>query len=169
MEKFIAALRQTIQDQNWHATLVVALTLPDICGRHAFPAITGGQERYTKWFDQYLSRNYVSRGGADGIQHIFLSGRDCYALRCSLLHEGTSAISHQRARVALNNFHFITPPKGGRIHLNQIDNKLQLQIDIFGEEVASACEKWWSSLSNSEQEGIDAQLLQIYTGNPFSP
>lgn len=170
MENFIAATRQAIQQQNWHATLMLALTLPDICSRYAYPTITGSQERYITWFDQYLLKSYVHPVGPDRQAITFLSGRDCYALRCSLLHEGGSDITQQRAREVLDNFYFLIPPPVARVHLNRISGtKLQLQIDIFGEEVASACDEWWASLDERDRENINQDMLRVQSISPFSP
>ncbi len=64
----------------------------------------------------------------------FLSGNDCYALRCAYLHEGSDNISQQNAKEVVDKFHFIVAPKGSTIHCNMMNTKLQLQVDIFCED-----------------------------------
>lgn len=45
-------------------------------------------KRYADWFDKYVGHRYKSKIGAHQEEHTFLTGNDCYALRCSYLHEG---------------------------------------------------------------------------------
>ncbi|MEH6466651.1 MAG: hypothetical protein V7722_03390 [Porticoccus sp.] len=88
-----------------------------------------------------------------GQKHIFLSGNDCYALRCCLLHEGGENIEEQRAREALDNFHFIMPPPNGScFHKIQNNQSLLLQVDIFCNDIADAVDKWSVSDRANEQD-----------------
>ena len=113
-----------------------------------------------------MSAKYSSHIGPSYTLHVFLSPSDCYALRCALLHEGREEITEQCARDALDRFHFIEPPKSGSIHCNQIDNILQLQIDIFCQDIVNALKSW---LENTKKNiGIQERLnnlLRIYPSN----
>ena len=75
-------------------------------------------------------------------RHVFLPGGDAYALRCAFLHEGGDDISEQRAREMITKFRFIEVPKGWMIHLNQNGNQLQLQVDIFCDDLCEGVAKW---------------------------
>jgi hypothetical protein len=162
MENYLNSLQQLIVQCNWPACLIISLTLPDICAKHITRYQGGSQARYSQWFNEYMLHNYKHEIGADHEVHVFLSGDDCYALRCSLLHEGSTSISHQSARDVLDDFEFVTPPvRGGSIHNNQFNTKLQLQIDVFSKEILDACTKWWSELSPSQQNSINSKLLTI--------
>jgi len=90
------------------------------------------------------------------IRHVFLCGKDCYALRCSYLHEGGDNILGQtRARKALDDFHFITPPgNGNSIHCNQSNSTLQLQVDIFARGMADSVDAWAAAVA------LDAQIQE---------
>jgi hypothetical protein len=58
----------------------------------------------------------------------------------------------QRARKALHDFHFITPPGNGSvIHNNQSNNTLQLQVDIFAFDVAIAVDDWAAANANDAE------------------
>jgi hypothetical protein len=85
----------------------LSLILPDICGKFK-DSNKSFSERYPEWFDKYLGERYNG----------YLSGKDCYALRCSFLHEGSDGISQQRARKVLDYFVFI--PNGA--HCNKLSN-----------------------------------------------
>jgi len=164
MENFIQALVKCVADKNWYGALFIALTLPDICGKIEYPNKSSTQ-RYKDWFERYLEPRYTRQIGpaAMGMVHKFLSGSDCYAIRCALLHEGTDEIGEQRAQEALDRFHFTEPPKGGCIHLNQSGNVLQLQVDKFASEMIQAIRSWLSDIScdNEKQERL-LKLMKVY-------
>ena len=94
------------------------------------------------WCLGYLTPRYTHAIGALRHNHIFLSGEDCYALRCAFLHEGADDVARQRARKALDSFLFIEPPLSGSIHCNQSNAKLQLQVDIFCEDLCVGVDSW---------------------------
>jgi hypothetical protein len=139
MRHLIDAVRSSIKEKNWYAALTMALTLPDIAAKlDGRPGLS--QTRFVSWFDDYLLSTY-SRDVC-GRPHVFLSGNDCYALRCAYLHEGDFAITAQSARRVLERVHFIAPAAGKTVHRNQVDAVLQLQVDLFCEEVCTAVENW---------------------------
>ena len=71
-------------------------------------------------------------------------------------------ILHQRARQALDRFHFVQPPVGGLIHCNQFDEVLQLQVDIFCEDVCKATDLWLSDVDDgAEVQKQMAMLMNI--------
>jgi len=144
----------------------MALTLPDICGKLENPN-KKSSVRYIEWFNQWLLPQYTHCIGANKEKHIFLSGEDCYALRCSYLHEGGGDIDTQKIRNALAKFHFISRPNGtGSIHMNQFGNMLQLQIDIFCKEIISAVNNWMLSMQNNAtvKSGV-MDLLIVHDGS----
>ncbi|WP_417316409.1 hypothetical protein [Cycloclasticus pugetii] len=156
MERFTNSIRQSIDTENWYGALVTALALPDVCGWLEDPD-KGSKARYVEWFKDWLQPTYTHGIGPDRQEHVFLHGEDCYALRCSLLHQGGSNIEEQRAQKALEDFHFITPPPGGgMIHCNQVGNKLQLQVDVFCNQMADAADHWYES--RKECEGIQKRM-----------
>ena len=94
---------------------MVALTLPDIAGKIEYP-ISSSRVRYSSWFNKYVGERYKSRIGARNEEHTFLSGNDCYALRCAYLHEGVTDISGQKSRDVLDDFIFVALKEGSRVH-----------------------------------------------------
>ncbi len=166
MERFTSSLRASVDQQNWYVALATALTLPDVCGRLVNPT-QGSGARYSAWFDAWVAPGYTANLPQIGA-HCFLTGSDCYALRCSYLHEGGGDITQQRARQALDDFHFIIPPrKGISVHCNQLDNTLQLQVDQFCLDIADAVDRWAESVrGNQEVQGRMGSLLKIHNHVP---
>lgn len=100
--------------------------------------------------------------GPEKTEYIFLSGNDCYALRCSYLHEGKSDISHQRIQEVIEDFEFVVPPEGGICHCNQSNQKLQLQVSIFCKDILKSIEDWLKNISGdvAKQEEL-SNILKI--------
>jgi hypothetical protein len=162
MRRFTESIRKSIAAQDWYGALSTALTLPDVCGRLENPTM-GSKARYVEWFQQWLQPEYTLKIGPDEEEHVFLHGEDCYALRCSYLHEGGSNIEEQRAQKALEDFHFITPRPGCYVHCNQSNNTLQLQVDVFCNQIADAVDRWFESIKdNSDVRRRMGGLLVIH-------
>jgi hypothetical protein len=151
MDHFISAVRESVKQQNWYSALTTALILPDICGKLEDPNAKS-QARYEKFWNVYLKPIYTAKIGHERKEHVFLSGGDAYALRCAFLHEGSDDISEQRAQEVLSKFDFTEPPKnGGQVHCNQGGDGLQLQVDIFCEEICGAVERWRKTIKDNAE------------------
>ncbi|MET7608965.1 hypothetical protein [Streptomyces avermitilis] len=162
MEAFFDGLDQAIRDRNWHAALVMALTLPDICAKTVTP--TGrSKQRYVAWFNDHVKAKYTNTVGAAREETVFLSGEDCYALRCALLHEGSADITSQPARDVLEHFHFSVPGHRNNVwHCNQVGGALLLAIDHFASDILNAARKWWEdSLTDDERAAAQVNHLTL--------
>lgn len=88
---------KALESGAYISALCLALTLPDICASRAYPDVKCG-ERYARWFDEYVSMNYMNKeSNADGMDCYF-DGDDCYQLRCVFLHEGINAPHIERKK-----------------------------------------------------------------------
>lgn len=162
MEDLIQALVSSVVNKNWYGSLFIALSVPDICGYLESPT-EGSQARYERWFEKYMLPKYTVCIGAYNTPHVFLSPSDCYALRCALLHQGGEVITGQRAREALDRFHFIDPPPSNLIHCNKYNNVLQLQVDIFCKDMLSGLQEWLQDAQNSpDVEKRIGNILKVY-------
>ncbi|MEE4732755.1 hypothetical protein V2K79_12440 [Pseudomonas alliivorans] len=145
--------------------LSAALTLPDVCGSLIHPLEKIGV-RYERWFDSWMSLKHTTK-----IPYLYkeflLSGRDCYALRCTYLHEGSGDITARKTR-ALDDFHFICPPPNqNSIHLNKINDTLQVQVDIFCMDMAGSVDEWASSVAeDAEVQKRISSLLLVHDWAP---
>lgn len=160
MNHLTDAVERSLQSGNWYAGLFVALSLPDIAGWVDDPT-QGSNARYASWFEHFITPVYTRQVG--GVPHKFLSGDDCYALRCSLLHEGRDETLHQRARDVLDRFQFIAPQPGRVVHCNQAGNKLQLQVDVFCRDICNGIAAWVATIpaSDTNRRGRLTELAVI--------
>ncbi|MFS7359313.1 hypothetical protein AB6896_10620 [Rahnella inusitata] len=147
MEQFTNSIRMSLRTENWYAALFMALAMPDICGSIENPR-AGTGARYKKWFNEYLKPLYDPEAIDVDLR---FSGADCYSFRCSCLHSGMNHETKDRTR----KFIFTPPPgEGNLIHMNSINGCLQLQIDIFCEDVASQVDRW-------TQEQVANPVIQL--------
>src|SRR5437868_5631970 len=166
MQYLIDSVESALRTENWYAALTLALTLPDIAGKIDYPTF-GSNKRYAAWFEKYCGDRYKVEVGQETVEHFFfLNGNDCYALRCSFLHEGKSEILHQRARNVLEDFEFIVPPRGGLIHNNRKEDTLQLQVDIFCRDILDGIRQWLADINNDTQKQSELNtFLRIFRIN----
>lgn len=165
MEGFFDGLEKAVGDRNWYAALVLSLTLPDVCVKASDPARKTSRSRYAEWFDTYLGPKYRAYTGAGEYRELttFLSGKDCYALRCALLHEGSSDTSGQPSREALDSFQFCVPGESRTVnHMNLVNEGLVLMVDIFAMDMLGAARSWWASLPESEQQAAESRMLVLH-------
>jgi hypothetical protein len=162
VESLLNGLERSIREQNWYAALTMSLTLPDICAKAANPGERTSGRKYAAWFDENVGPKYRRPVGADRKIHVFLSGNDCYALRCALLHAGSADISEQRVRETLRRFYFCTPGRLNiRWHLNQKDDALILMVDEFATDILEAARSWWTSLAPEQRSAVLATHLAL--------
>lgn len=151
MKRFTDSIRLAVTSNNWLSALSLSLMMPDICGGLETPELKN-YARYVPWFDRHVQPKYTTLLGPNKEAHVFLSGEDCYLLRCGFLHEGTNDISTNKYKKTIDSFQFVTPPPiGSRIHMNYIFGKLQLQIDIFSLDIANSVDDW-SDLIKEDQD-----------------
>lgn len=159
LNKFIEDFESTVVNQKYYSAMALGLALPDICSKLQYPDETSTGKRYIDWYDQYMKSKYQSILGTDTELTTFLTGNDFYALRCSFLHHGETDISDQRAREVLNNFTFVKPQLGSVVHLNKVNDKLQLQVDIFCIDIFFGVKKWLEDHKDNVEMNKKAESL----------
>lgn len=82
------------ENKAYFASLALALTIPDICGKIQY--INGtDRDKYIRWFNcwirKYLEIQKSANGNFDEFDKLAcFDGKTCYALRCAILHCGTT-------------------------------------------------------------------------------
>lgn len=150
----IKSIMKAYNDENYLAALALTLTLPDICAQVEFPEINYKNfgngyvgKRYKKWFDLHLKQYFGESGTMsieeddtnlkylEGKKKYVFDGKACYALRCSVLHEGNDDIS---SKTEAYNF---------LIYAKNPDNSLPISIN--------------SVFSHSHQTGEVKQVILL--------
>lgn len=122
VNRIVAEIKVALDNECYMVALMGALTLPDICGKSAYPKLGTG-ERYKKWCDTYVypKTQHIDEKGSDmdcGITP--LSGKIIYSLRCSLLHQGSTDIEGEKCEV--EDFELLIQPK----------NEFEIYVDNIG-------------------------------------
>lgn len=124
-----------------YLALAGALMTPDICSAMESPDGRATGERYREWFDTHLARQHLHP--MDGTP--ILSGADCFRLRCSFLHQGTTQHEHSGySRVVF------VEPGPGTFHMNVLNDALNIDIGTFCQEMAGGALAWLSAAEGSE-------------------
>lgn len=84
--RLIQDIRRALENELYFVALSSALTLPDVCGKVAYPTEKSSRKRYILWYDEEIGR--YEKSSKDKNNMPYLSGEVIYSLRCSLLHEG---------------------------------------------------------------------------------
>lgn len=92
MRRFTDAGRHCFAAGIEYAGLFIALSLPDICA--ALENQTEGRRRYIEWYRRWAEPSF--RTVVAGTPRLLFSAEDCYGLRCSILHSGSSLIDKRR-------------------------------------------------------------------------
>lgn len=102
-------INRALKNDAYLSALALALTLPDICGKAAYPNEKTNGVRYKKWYDENIGK-YEKDTSDDSISQNFpyLSGEVVYQLRNAILHQGTPNIDKEKITEERNKIdHFI--------------------------------------------------------------
>ena len=106
LELLIDEVEKAIDAKSYLAALHMALSIPDMLGKIAYPKFNGN--KYIKWFDENVRNitfGYLYSENLLGISDDSpkMCGEVCYALRCKLFHEGVNDIK-AKTKVRINEF-----------------------------------------------------------------
>ena len=168
MRQFIQAIEISLNTQNWYSALALALTLPDICGKIDYPNLHKQTRlRYSKWFDMYVGEEYKMT--IEGKTITLLTGNDCYALRCSYLHEGSNKVRKTESKK--NDDDIITEKfvlmfsQGIKLHKVSNEGKIVLFLPDFCMDIVEGVLKWLNIIENEIDEtrrNKNNSLMKIY-------
>jgi hypothetical protein len=138
MQTFFNQIRVALAANLYYLSLYVCLTIPDICSAMSSENGWATDDKYIAWFDQYVGPKYS--GGLTSF-----TGNDCYAFRCSLLHQGST--QHPKGRY--KRIIFVEPGATGSIlHRNIINDAMNLDLPIFCKDILDGADAW---LKQAEQ------------------
>ena len=160
MKRFTDAGRMAIAAKNHYAALSLALMIPDICGSLEDPGTGKSQKRYERWFSKWAEPKFTVSG------EIFLSSSDCFQLRCSLIHSGSTEINTKK-RDKLDRIEFFDDSAPG--HLVWLSDNtyngvkqpavLVLAASEFSETMYQAADEWDAASAN--EPSIQAEKTKL--------
>ena len=94
--QIIDEIKKSIDNECYIAALMLALSIPDVCGKAEYPyaSIT---KRYIQWYNTYVGK-YEKPLSPYGDDMPYASGELIYNLRNSLFHQGTPNIDVEKVK-----------------------------------------------------------------------
>lgn len=161
MEVYLKSLQQCIEADNWPAALCLALSLPDMAGTVENPK-GEPRQRYMDWFNDWVGPKYRTQLLMG--QETFLSGADCYGLRCAMLYQGQDA-PEARHRYDVNTFGRFRFTVSEADHCARKSRNLYLHTERFCRDLMAGCEAWLKSIQrDSEKAAMLGRTLKIESG-----
>lgn len=109
VDRLLADMDKSLDNDCYFAALSLALAFPDICGRAEYPELSScSKKRYIQWYDEHIGKyEKTPKESENGEDIPYLSGEVIYQLRCSLLHQGMPNINKERIQAEENQIdHF---------------------------------------------------------------
>lgn len=116
LQRLIDDMNNALSANCYLAALSIALMLPDICGKAAYPNLKVG-DRYKAWYDEFVGKYEIppaEENCPDYTKMPYLSGEVVYSLRNSFLHQGTPNIESEKIKAEENkidNFSLVIESK----------------------------------------------------------
>lgn len=134
MEELLIDVEKASESGLALVALFTALTLPDICGSLESEDGRANGERYKAWFDTWVAPKYSSPHSSSPT----LTGTNCYAYRCGLLHQGRNV----HDRLGYSRILFLLPQADLTLHNNVINDALNLDIPCFVRSITDSVREW---------------------------
>lgn len=159
MEKIIESVESAISSGNFYAAFVVSLTLPDICGDIEYPGMDS-KSGYIKWLSTNLPE-YIGHA----------SGEECYALRCTILHNADDYLDEYKRRsfsplLILGRF-YLRSEGSHLIRLTdnyyngvKLENVVALNTVEFSKDILKAVKDWLKK--NKGNKKIQERLKKVF-------
>jgi hypothetical protein len=123
MLQLIEDVNKALDAECYYAALALALTLPDICGKAAYPQVSP-TKRYKDWYDEHIGiYEQCPCEQCRDTPMPYLSGEVVYSLRNSFLHQGTPNIDVDRIKDDNN-----------KINCFELVLESKKPFDIYGDE-----------------------------------
>lgn len=163
MDDLVEAIEIAINTENYYAALFLSLTLPDICGNIEYPELSKKSDRYKEWFRINMTPKYIINN------KVSLLGDDCYALRCSMLHEGNSSVESQSSHILFKKFIFGTFQAHKSCFFDcdlsgqKWDAVIELSVNQFCKDMCESARDWLNggSFTEEQQEKMKS-IITIY-------
>ena len=156
------------------SALIVALTIPDVCGKVLFPK-NRTSERYKKWFDKYIG-DYEQSPFEKELpveeRVPYMNGEVFYKSRCAMLHEGSDDIAR---KIHADEFNLMLGEKlllgstevtSQRVEvLDDGSKKVRPKVVVWNVNVRDLCEKIiWAAeafLKKEVKDSKDVPTIQV--------
>ena len=144
-------IESNLNAKNYYTALFVTLTIPDICGALASSNGMASGNKYAEWFNDCVAHKHFAWGKQ------WLTGEDCYQIRCAMLHQGRS----DRPKISYSSVRFMikqpnTAIVGGIILIKDEalkdkalkDKTLYIDLLQFCQNIVQSAYDWLEEVEN---------------------
>lgn len=139
LDHYLEDILRAVQGGTLYSALALSLAIPDICGAIEYPS-EPGSKRYRAWFDAWCQMHQST-----------LTAADCYALRCSYLHQAGERFSGSvAAHARLSHIQFtVGKAMGGwssqfvpEVAGSSAKPAVRIPVETFCQDMARAAKGW---------------------------
>lgn len=143
MRDLLDQIYAAVTSGHHYLSLFPTLTLPGICGAMESENGWDTRDKYVAWFDRWAASKFPHPTEAGS----GFNGVDCYSLRCSLLHQGTTEQTKSRYQRII----FTEPNPDCRVsHMCLMGDMLNMDITIFSVNVINSVATWLPEAERTE-------------------
>lgn len=135
MEELLGQIEKSVTSGSYLLGLYVALALPDICGALESNNGVATGNRYQAWFNKWVAPKY---GGT-------LTGAQCYAYRCGVLHQGRS----KHNNLGYSKIIFLEPNSRMVLHRNIFNDAYNIDLKIFCGDIVTSVREWLPTVADN--------------------
>ncbi|MGK0554107.1 hypothetical protein [Macrococcus capreoli] len=166
--KIIKSYQKSVYDclesKNYFGAILTSLILPDICSKISNCKIKSVSTRYKEWLNIYFIPLLENE---DKVVRNYLNAKNIYALRCTIVHEGSSDVSRQdNYKIKLKNheqvdelipylntldFPKVLYANSTIINTGDIKKSLFLDLEFFCELMIKSVDRWLKDNINLDE------------------
>ena len=158
MEELLNQIKKALECKLYLVALQSTLTIPDICAKLTIKKGNTHKPNYIKCYEENIKNKQK------------LTGEECYAFRCAMLHEGRmqhKEMEHSRIIFLLpNNNYLFSGNLFGNINGQ---NAINIDLPLFCNEMIDCALKWWKMNKNNEIVKKNYEKIVKYHENGLAP
>lgn len=158
------SVRDCLESENYFGAILTSLILPEVCSKISNFNYRGVSARYKEWLNTYFIPLLQDE---DEVVRNYLNSKNIYALRCTIVHEGTSDVSRQDNYMSklkeheqvdelipyLNtlDFHKVLYADSTNTSTREIKRSLFLDLEFFCELMIKSVDRWLKDNINLDE------------------
>ncbi|QUR94351.1 hypothetical protein [Macrococcoides canis] len=158
------SVRDCLENENYFGAILTSLILPEVCSKISYCNSKGVSTRYKEWLNTYFIPLIEDE---DETVRNYLNAKNIYALRCTIVHEGTSDVSRQDNYMSklkaheqvdelipyLNtlDFHKVLYANSTNVSTREVKRSLFLDLEFFCELMIKSVDIWLKDNINLDE------------------
>ena len=160
----IAEIENAVEKELYNCALTLCLTLPDVCGKVAFPNETSPGKQYKEWFSLYALSYFTVEAtklpSKEIVKHTWLSAEECWALRCAFLHAGNYDVK----RVSLANVQIHVHRRNSENYSHMVRDSQYADWDVIElcKKLCLAAREYYYSVEDKQRFALDEVRIDTW-------